>query len=153
MAGSEDDGAGVRLSGGRAGALSPARPRIASARGPSRDGPENVPLSRIFRMSSVSIAAMNLKILGMALARAPEAGASIPYIRQKFLTSPKAGRKDLSSNLLASSATNGRFAGETSIFATYSGAATLTFLFPGLAAEPLPEDALRRPDRAECSKR
>ena len=84
MAGSEDDGAGVRrLSGGRAGALSPARSRIASARGPSRDGPENMPLSRIFRMSSVSIAAMNLKILGMALAQVRVAELrrppSVPY--------------------------------------------------------------------------
>ena len=44
-------------------------------------------------MSSASIVAMDLKILGMALARDFEAGSSTPYILQKILISPKVGRK------------------------------------------------------------
>ena len=94
---------------------------------------------------------MNLKILGMALARDLEAGSSIRYIWQKFLTSPKAGRKDLSSNLIASSANSAPFSGETSIFAAYSGAVIVPLLFfLNLAAGALSEEVFFR--RA-CPKR
>ena len=57
-----------------------ARPfsRIASATGPKREGPENIPPSRIPRTSSLLMVAMNLKTLGMALARDFDAGSSIP---------------------------------------------------------------------------
>ena len=57
-----------------------ARPfsRIASATGPKREGPENIPPSSISCISSLSMVAMNLKTLGMALDRELDAGSSMP---------------------------------------------------------------------------
>jgi len=109
---------------------------MASAIGPSRDGPENILLSGILRRSSACSAAMRLKILGMAFARDLDAGSSIPYIRQKSSMSMNAGRKDLCSNLSASSATIALFSGARSIFATYSAAASFVFFLFGFFSAP-----------------
>ncbi len=119
--------------------------RMASAIGPSWDGPEYISASRIAWVLEESILATNLKILGMALARVLDFGVSSPLVWQKLAMSPNVGKKCLDSNRFANSTTIGLLPKGMSNFVTYSIADNLGLRPVDFAGKAPEEWSLRKP--------